>query len=117
MSRSAKLAILLTLALIASNCWWAYRLIDLGVSLTYARDGQTEANQLASQTLAVLNVIVSPEPTRMRVISAASVAAKSADPYEKLGFTWISGLGLKFNANGQLAKVVTNEASAERLTQ
>ena len=114
MSRSAKLAILLTLALVASNCWWAYRLLDLGVSLTYARNGQEEANQLASQTLAVLNVVVSPEPTRMRVISAALVAAKSAEPYEKLGFTWISGLGLKFNSDGRLAKVVTDEASAEK---
>jgi hypothetical protein len=114
MSRSVKLAIVLAFALVASNCWWAYRVLDLGVSLGYAKDGQDEANKLASQTLAVLNAAVSPEPTRAHVIAAAEIAGRSVKPYEKLGFIWVSGLGLQFNNDGRLVKVVADEASAEK---
>ena len=114
MSKSTKLAIFLALMFVVSNAWWAYRALDLGVSLTYARDGQEEAIKLADQTLAVLNVVISPEPSRTRVMAAAALEGNSVDPYEKLGFTWVDGLGLKFGNDGHLLKVVTNEEGAEK---
>jgi hypothetical protein len=111
-NKSTKIAIFLVLALLSSNAWWAYRVLDLGVSLTYARDGQEEAVRLANETLAVLNVAVSPEHTRTLVIAAASSKANSIEPYEKLGFTWVGGLGLKFGGDGRLEKAIADEQSA-----
>jgi hypothetical protein len=88
-------------ALIGTNAWWAYRVLDAGISQTYLRASFDTANDMLKQTLAILPVVARPDALRSEVIAAAQRVGASIDPFEKDGYTWVGLLGLKFNEQGR----------------
>ncbi len=102
MNRTKIIIIALVVAMIASNGWWAYRLLDSGISLTYTGVSLEDNKQALSQTLALLPVVAQPGITREKIISSARLAGNTSAPFEKDGFVWVGKIGLKFNERGQL---------------
>ena len=83
MTRSKGAIVLLVVALVASNLWWAYRLLDTGVTQTYMGVAFDDNKQALAQTLALLPVVARP-------------GERSS------GRFWVGKIGLKFNERGQL---------------
>jgi hypothetical protein len=104
MSKAKITIIALVITLFASNAWWAYRLLDAGVTQTYMSVSLTDNSQALSQTLAILPVVARPDVSRSEVISAAKQASNDTDSFEKDGFIWVGKIGLRFNDNGQLVE-------------
>ena len=99
----SKLAIaLLVAALLGSNLWWAFRLVDAGVTQTYTGVSLDDNKRALAQTLALLPVVARPGVSRAAVLAEARSAGPSADSFEKDGFVWVGSIGLKFNEQGQL---------------
>ena len=96
----------LVLILVGSNLWWASRLLDAGLTQTYARASQETTSELLSQTLAVLPVAVKAGATRNQVIAAARIRRDMTEPYEKEGYIWVGQLGLKFSQEGQFEEAI-----------
>lgn len=103
---------ILLVCLVGSNTWWAYRAIDDGISYTYLNASYDTAAELSEQTRAIVQVLTQPSALKPEVLAAAARASKAAAPYEKLGYTWVGQLGLKFNEQGRLVHVITSEAEA-----
>jgi hypothetical protein len=113
-SKTAIAIVALSLTLVASNLWWAYRMLDAGITQTYARASQETTSELLAQTLAILPVVVKAGVTRNEVISAARVPNDQTEPYEKEGYVWVGQLGLKFTQRGQFEKAIAGpEAPAQ----
>lgn len=104
----------LVLALIGSNAWWAYRLLDAGITQTYMSASLETTTELLNQSLAVLPVVARPGSTRNEIINAARVKNDSVGPFEKEGYVWVGQLGLKFNEQGQFIKAVTPSEEASQ---
>lgn len=96
----------LAVALIASNVWWACRLLDAGLSYTYQGASLEESQQALSQTLAIIEVMRSGNASRDRIVEAADKAWPSGGPFEKDGYLWVGRLGLRFSDNGGLVEVI-----------
>jgi hypothetical protein len=106
MNRSIVVITLLSAALLVSNAYWLYRLLDAGVSLTYRDQTLQEHHEALAQVIAVVPVAVSLNSSRHDVIEAArSTAASPGEPFEKGGFIWVGSLGLRFTSTGRLAEV------------
>jgi hypothetical protein len=103
-TRSTSAIVLLVLALVMSNLWWAYRLLDTGVTQTYMGAALDDNKQALAQTLALLPVVARPGVSRSEVLAAARSAEPSDVPFEKDGFVWVGKIGLKFNERGQLVE-------------
>jgi hypothetical protein len=103
----------LSALLVGSNAWWAYKALDGGISYTYLSASYETASELSEQTKAIVQVLTQPSASKPQVLAAAARAAKSSAPYEKLGYTWVGQLGLKFNEHGRLVHVITSEAEAQ----
>ncbi len=93
-------------SLLLSNGWWAYRLLDAGITQTYMRASFDTTHEQLTQTLAVLQVVGKPNATRTTIIEAARLPNDTVEPYEKDGYVWVGQLGLQFNERGQLIKAV-----------
>lgn len=106
MRKSTVAITLLSVALIASNAWWAYQALDAGVSYTYQGISLEENQQGLSQTLAIINVAAAQGASRAEVVAAAQKAWPSSEPFEKEGYLWVGRLGLRFNEAGQLVEAV-----------
>jgi len=98
----------LGIALVATNVWWPYQLLDSGVTLTYQEDSLRVNERALAQSLAVMKALAaSPAPRREEVIAAVSAAANDrVDPFEKEGFIWVGDLGLRFSESGHLLEAV-----------
>lgn len=96
----------LAFALIATNGWWAYRLVDAGISYTYQGSSLAENQQALSQSLAIIKALGAGHASRAQVTQAAHAAWPAVDPFEKDGFLWVGRLGLRFNEAGQLVEAV-----------
>lgn len=97
---------LLAVALVATNAWWAYRLLDAGVSYTYQGVSLEENQQALSQALAIIKVLGSSNTSREQIVQAAQKAWPSTEPFEKDGYLWVGRLGLRFNETGHLVEAV-----------
>ncbi len=95
-------------ALVVTNAFWAYRLIDAGVSATYRDVSLNDAQIALRQSLALLNSPGVQSSPRSQVIQLAQGAGDGGTPFEKEGYVWVGRLGLAFSANGNLTKVVTS---------
>lgn len=104
MRRQIIIIIALVVALVASNAWWAFRLIDAGITQAYMSDSLKENKQALSQTLAILPVVAQ-GASRDKIVSAARTKGVTTAPFEKDGFVWVGWIGLKFDQNGKLIKV------------
>jgi hypothetical protein len=99
--------VLLTTALIASNAWWAYRVLDAAVSYSYRQDSLRLNQEALSQALEVIKVASRSDATREEVIAAAArTAAAPGEPFEKEGYVWVGSLGLRFADDGRLVEAV-----------
>ncbi len=104
---------ILTGLLVATNVWWAYRVLDGGITLTYLRASyDTSETQLATAR-AVIDALVQEGATRESIIRAAKAASNNAEPYEKNGAVWVGQLGLRFSPEGRLTKVITVEQDTQ----
>jgi hypothetical protein len=106
MKRKWILPIALLVLLLASNAWWAYRLLDAGVSNTYLDTSLTDNETALNQVLALLPCVAKPDVSKDELISVARKAAPNGiEPFEKEGYVWIGSIGLKFNQEGKLVEV------------
>ena len=101
----AKIAIIvLAVALLLSNAWWAFRLFDAGVTQTYMGVNLDDHREALTQALTLLPVVARPGVTRGEVLAAARLPGDKVDAFEKDGFVWIGKIGLKFGAHGQVVE-------------
>jgi hypothetical protein len=99
--------------LIATNTWWAYQVLDGGITLTYLRASyDTSTTQLATAR-AIIDAQAQDGASRESIIRAAQAASKDTEPYEKNGAVWVGQLGLRFSSDGRLTKVVTVEQDTQ----
>lgn len=98
---------LLAIALVVTNAWWAYRLLDAGVSYTYQGAALEENQQTLSQALAIIKVLGKNNASREKIVQAAQAAWPSTEPFEKDGYLWVGRLGLRFNQAGHLVEAVS----------
>ncbi len=103
----------LTIGIIASNVWWATKVLDGGISYTYLKASNDTATEQLNQTMAVLNSLTKENASKQDIVAAARGGASDTTEYEKLGYLWVGQIGLKFNESGRLIKVVTNESDAQ----
>lgn len=106
MRRSTAAIAGLATALVVSNAWWAYRLLDAGVTHTYQSASLEESQQALAQSLAVIKVMAVSNHSQQAVIDAAKAAWPGVEPFEKDGYLWVGRLGLRFNAAGRLVEAV-----------
>jgi hypothetical protein len=93
----------LVVILIASNAWWAYRMLDAGISYTYL-GVSLEENEAAVAQLIAIAPLLARGASRDEVIAAARRSGDS-EPFEKEGFVWVGQIGLQFGSEGRLQKV------------
>jgi hypothetical protein len=106
MTRTTAVITVLAIVLIGSNAWWAYRMIDTGVSYTYQQDSLHMNQEALAQTLEVLKIATQPDSSREQVLAAAKKAARSqTEAFEKDGFVWVGSIGLRFSDAGRLVEV------------
>ena len=105
MKRSVLVIAALAVALIGSNAWWAYRILDAGVSATYREVSLEDHRTALAQLLAIVPAAVRPGATRAEILEAARRDSKR-EPFEKDGYVWVGRLGLKFDGSGHLVEVV-----------
>lgn len=98
----------LAAALLVSNVWWAYRLLDAGVSYTYQGASLEESQQALAQALAIINALGAERRSREQVVQAAQAAWPSVEPFERDGVLWVGRLGLRFDAAGRLIEATTD---------
>ena len=95
--------VILSVALIASNAYWVYQLIDVGVTLSY-RDQQTyELDETRKQLMAMIPEVAINAKKEEIIASASKYTDEEA--FEKEGCTWVGWLGLKFDGNNKLKSV------------
>lgn len=106
LQKSTAVISLLAATLVVSNAWWAFQVLDAGVTSTY-QDAQLEEEQQAlTQALAIAKTMASFGATRAQIVDAAQKAWPEVEPFEKDGYTWVGRLGLKFNDDGKLIDIV-----------
>jgi hypothetical protein len=106
--RSSVAIVILAIALIGSNAFWAYRTLDNGISLTHLEVSYQEARAIALQAMAVIPAAASLGATREGIIAAAQRADRhQLEPFEKDGFLWVGDIGLQFDTTGRLVKVAS----------
>jgi hypothetical protein len=84
----------------------AYRVFDVGVTLTYQRASLDSANDSLSRALAILPVVAKPGASKDDVVTAARLSKNGPEPFEKNGTVWVGWLGLKFDGQGRFIKAV-----------
>jgi hypothetical protein len=98
--------------LVGTNLWWSSRVLDGGFSYTYLKPSYDTQAELLRQTTAILNVAAKLNGSMAKVLAAAQSAAPGVAMHEKLGYTWVGQLGLKFNEQGRVIHVITSEQEA-----
>ncbi len=106
MKNSIIIIIILIVFLVGSNAWWAYRLLDAGVSNTYQGVSLEENQQALAQSLEIIKSLASSDVSREKIVAAAQKTWDSTEPFEKEGYLWVGRLGLRFNEANQLVEVV-----------
>lgn len=105
MKKSTIIIIVLGIGLVVSNAWWAFQLLDAGVSYTYLSDSLKHNEKALEQVLRLLPVVAQQGIQKEEIIKAACPECQESDIFEKEGFTWVSEIGLEFNSSGQLIGV------------
>ena len=108
---------LLSLGLVVSNVWWAYHSLDEGITLAYFQESYRVRSHLLAQTVAILPIVAEPGASQAEITTAAQLQNNRINPHEKDGFVWVGQLGLQFNDEGQLVKVVAGINDAHNITQ
>ncbi len=94
---------ILAALLVSTNAYWAYRLVDMGVTLSY-RDDDIYSNRETRKQLMTMLPDLAQDATRKEVIDAASRYTEQ-EPFEKDGCIWVGWLGFKFAQDDRLQSV------------
>jgi len=106
MKRSTVAIVLLGVALIGSNIWWAYGALDAGITYTYQQDSLQKSQEALKQTLAVIKAS-GQGATKEEVLAAAMSNAEGVtEPFEKEGYIWVGSIGLRFSEGGHLQEAM-----------
>ena len=103
MSKSSITTTFLLLALVATNGWWVYQAIDVGVTATYQDVARRQTEGALEQVLAVVPVACS--NNKELIIQAAKPEHYKSEPFSQEGFIWVSNIGLAFGPAGNLVEV------------
>ena len=103
MSKSSITITFLLLALVATNSWWVYQAIDVGVKATYQDVARRQTEGALDQVLAVVPVACSRD--KETIIQAAMPEHYKSEPFSKDGYIWVSNIGLAFGQAGNLVQV------------
>ncbi len=95
--------IILAALLVITNAYWAYRLIDLGVTLSYRDDDNHRNRETRRQLMAVLPDVAK-NASRKEIIDAARRYTEQ-EPFEKDGCIWVGWLGFRFDQDDRLKSV------------
>ena len=106
MAKSTLGIVLLAVLLLFSNIWWAFQMLDAGITHTYM-GASLEDNQTAlSQVIDVAKEASQAGSSRDSIVAAAAQSQTRTDPFEKDGYLWVGKIGLKFQKDGRLQDVV-----------
>jgi hypothetical protein len=92
----------LSLVTIISNALWTAHAFKQQAALTYSRQATQDAIALLDQAVAALPVAARADASEAEVVRAAQRPGAANAPYEKAGYLWVDGLGLRFNLQGRL---------------
>jgi hypothetical protein len=104
MKRSTVAIAGLSFLVVASNLFWAYVVLDGGVSYTYLQSSCDVARGTALQAIAVAAEVARDSATKQSVIDAAAQIQPGVDPFEKEGFVWVGDIGLRFDGSGKFVE-------------
>ena len=105
--RWKRVALIALLALIGSNCWWLYALLDEAVTQKYQGQIVYERTEALKQ-LSRITLHVSRSTTRAELEVVLKKQMPHDTPFDKDGATWAGFLGFKFDDKGYLAQVVVS---------
>jgi len=103
-NRSSTTIVVLIAALILTNGWWVYKLLDIAVTGEYQSVERQRIHEALSQVLSVLPVALEQDSTKEQVIQAAETKTDKPDYFEKDGYVWVGNIGLQFNEHGRLVE-------------
>lgn len=106
MKRSTVAIVLLSVALVGSNIWWAYGALDAGITYTYQQDSLQKSQEALKQALAVIKASAQGAKKGAVLAAAISNAEGATEPFEKGGYIWVGSIGLRFSQGGHLQEVV-----------
>lgn len=105
MARSTRVIVVLVALLVVTNGWWAYKVLDSGITYTYIRASLESNEEALAQSLAVIEAATQVDATRQSIVQAARTAGRNSEPFEKDGYVWVGSIGLRFDSTGHLVKV------------
>src|SRR6266446_7395912 len=91
--RSTIVIVLLAIALVVSNGWWFFQMLDSGISSTYRETTLEDHHAALMQAFAALPVAARTDSTRADVLAAAGDAVGDTEFFEKDGFVWVGRVG------------------------
>jgi hypothetical protein len=101
MKPSTRAIVGVSVLLVATNLFWAYTVLDAGVSYTYLQRSCDNARGTALQAIAVSAEVARSTATRQSVIDAAARIEAGVEPFEKEGIVWVGDIGLRFDDTGK----------------
>jgi hypothetical protein len=104
-TRSGIAIALLSATLVVTNLWWAYKVLDAGVSNAYLAVSYEDNKQALAQVIALVPILANGNASREEIIAVAQGAASDPDSFEKEGFVWVGRIGLRFGPNGELQEI------------
>ena len=103
--KQSNIIFVLVFALFFSSAWWTYRLVDNSVTQSRVNASLESRSEALAQSLRILPMVAG-GATREEVIAAALAGSNAGEPFEKEGFVWIGGLGLRFDEQGKLVEAI-----------
>lgn len=97
-------SLFLFLFLVGSNIWWLYNVLDNATVHKYKDQVLYEKSESLKSLHAIIPDLASGKPKEEIVGLVEDVLQETG--YEKEGATWIGWVGLAFDKDGQLVKVM-----------
>ncbi|MFK7844556.1 MAG: hypothetical protein AB8G77_04585 [Rhodothermales bacterium] len=108
-------SLLLVLLLVGSNIWWLYRELDDITTSKYQGQMLYERSESLKSLQAIIPDLASGK-SKEEIVELIEEVLKE-EGYEKEGATWIGWLGLTFDDDGQLVKVMPTWSPYEEFAQ
>ena len=95
----------LTILLVLTNLWWAFQILDSGVTNTYMGVSLEDNRTALAQTIAVAKEVARPGSTKESIVAAAALSQDDVVAFEKDGYLWVGKIGIKFYDDGRLQDI------------
>lgn len=96
---------ILVVALVATNVWWAFQVLDAGISLTYLKASHDDNASALAQVIAIAPALARCDASKEEIVAIAQRTAGEVEPFEKDGFVWVGSIGLRFGADGRFQEI------------